>query len=74
MRILCLNGMLSTRISVCFAEAVINWYYQNPQMLSSVESAVLEDQAVETVLNEAKVSEETLDYTQVMQLAAGQNQ
>ena len=56
------------------AEAVVNWYYQNPQMLSSVESAVLEDQAVETVLSEAQVSEETLDYTQVMQLAAGQNQ
>lgn len=47
-------------------EEVINYYYGNQQLLSSVESAVLEDQVVEHILTGAKVTESDSTYEEVV--------
>ncbi len=43
-------------------EAVVNYYYENRQLLSSVESAALEDQVVDFILDKAKVTDESSSY------------
>jgi trigger factor len=47
-------------------EDVINWYYNNKEMLSEVESLVVEDQAVEKLLDKAVVSEKPSSYDDVV--------
>lgn len=47
-------------------EQVINWYYRNPEQLSRVELAVLEDQVVETVLQQAQVGERQRSYADII--------
>jgi len=41
---------------------VVDYYYSKPELLSSVEAVVLEDQVTELVLAKAKVKEEVLSY------------
>ena len=41
---------------------VVDYYYGKPELLSSVEAVVLEDQVTELVLAKAKVKEEVLSY------------
>lgn len=41
---------------------VVDYYYSKPELLSSVEALVLEDQVTELVLSKAKVKEEKLSY------------
>ena len=41
---------------------VIDYYYSKPELLSSVEAVVLEDQVTELVLSKGKVKEEKLSY------------
>ena len=41
---------------------VVDYYYSKPELLSSVEAVVLEDQVTELVLAKAKVKEEPLSY------------
>jgi len=41
---------------------VVDYYYSKPELLSSVEAVVLEDQVTELVLAKAKVKEEALSY------------
>jgi len=41
---------------------VVDYYYSKPELLSSVEAVVLEDQVTELVLSKAKVKEEKLAY------------
>jgi len=53
-------------------EEVLNWYYSKPENLASVESMVLEDQAVEWILEQAKVTEESASYEEMMAPAAPQ--
>ncbi len=43
-------------------EQVVRWYYSNKEQLSSVESSVLEYQAFEAILAEAKVKEKRVSY------------
>lgn len=43
-------------------EQVINWYYGNKRMLSEVESVVLEDLAVEKLLQDFQVEEKAISY------------
>ncbi|WP_022962306.1 trigger factor [Halopseudomonas pelagia] len=43
-------------------EQVINWYYQNEQQLAEIQSVVLEEQVVDTVLQKAQVTEKTVPY------------
>ncbi len=43
-------------------EQVVQWYYSNQEQLAGVESMVLEDQIVENLLDNAKVTEEACSY------------
>jgi len=51
-------------------QEVIDYYYSQRELLAGVESAVLEDQVVEHVLGQAKVSEEASSYDDIMQANA----
>ncbi len=48
-------------------EDVINWYYADKNRLNDVQQMVLEDQAVEWVVSQAKVSDETVGFSDVME-------
>jgi len=48
---------------------VINWYYENEQQLQQIESLVLEDQAIETVLAEAALTDEQMSYDEAVKPA-----
>ena len=43
-------------------EQVVNWYMQNEQQLAEIQSVVLEEQVVDTVLQKAKVTDKTVSY------------
>jgi trigger factor len=43
-------------------EEVVNYYYQNQQMLQGIESVVLEDMVIDHIVAQAKVTDETVDY------------
>ena len=45
---------------------VINWYYSNKEQLQQVESLVLEEQAVDTILSQAQVAEAPASFDEVM--------
>ena len=47
-------------------EDVINWYYSDDSRLNEVRQVVLEDQAIDWIVSQAKVIEETLGFTDVM--------
>jgi trigger factor len=51
-------------------EEVVSWYYGDEKRLAEVEQMVLEDAAVEWVLTKAKVTEETMSFSSVMESAA----
>jgi len=45
---------------------VVDYYYSQQELLSSVEAVVLEDQVTELVLSKATVSEEPLSYEEAI--------
>ena len=47
-------------------EDVINWYYSDESRLSDVQQMVLEDQAIEWLVGQAKVTDETVSFSDVM--------
>lgn len=47
-------------------EQVVNYYYENPQLLSNIEAVVVEDQAVEWILDQAKVTDKKKPFSEVM--------
>jgi trigger factor len=47
-------------------EEVIQWYYSNQEQLSGVESMVLEDQAVQQLLEQAEVTEMACTYQEAI--------
>lgn len=47
---------------------IVEWYYNNQQMLSEVESVVLEDQAVDRILADMQVEDKTISYDQAKEL------
>ena len=47
-------------------EDVINWYYTDESRLSEVQQMVLEDQTIEWLVTQAKVSDETVNFSDVM--------
>jgi trigger factor len=55
-------------------EEVINYYYSNQEQLSAVESRVLEDQVVEKLLENAKVTESKCSYQDAINRAQQQGQ
>jgi trigger factor len=51
-------------------QEVIDWYYGNRQQLQGVEAMVLEEQVVEKLLEQAKVSEQPCSYEEALKPAA----
>ena len=47
-------------------EKVISWYYSNNQMLSEIESVVLEDQAVAQLMSELEVKDQVIPYEEAL--------
>ena len=47
-------------------EQVVRWYYSNKDQLATVESSVLEDQAFDAILADAKVTEKKASYDDVI--------
>ncbi|MCB1664547.1 MAG: trigger factor [Pseudomonadales bacterium] len=47
-------------------EQVVRWYYSNKDQLAAVESSVLEDQAFDAILADAKVTEKKATYDDVI--------
>ncbi|UCG74098.1 MAG: trigger factor [Chromatiales bacterium] len=47
-------------------EQIAGMYYQNPNLLRSVESVVLEDQVVDCILEQAKVSERKVSFNDLV--------
>ncbi|MDD1627826.1 MAG: trigger factor [Methylococcaceae bacterium] len=47
-------------------EDVVNWYYSDESRLNDVRQMVLEDQAIEWLVAQAKVSDETVNFSDVM--------
>ena len=45
---------------------VINWYYSDESRLNDVQQMVLEDQVIEWLVAQAKVSDETVNFSDVM--------
>ena len=41
---------------------IINYYYSNEQQLNQIQNLVLEDQVIDTILADAKVSDLAMDY------------
>jgi trigger factor len=52
---------------------VVQLYYNNPQLLSQVENSVLEEQVVDWVLENAKVSDKEMKFQDVISAASGAN-
>ncbi|SDT99004.1 trigger factor [Halopseudomonas salegens] len=50
-------------------QQVINWYYQNEQQLGEVQSVVLEEQVVDTVLQQAQVTDRQVPYEEAVKPA-----
>ena len=50
-------------------EQVINYYYGNEQLLAGVEAAALEEQVVNVLLEQAKVTDEKVSYEEVVKPA-----
>ena len=48
-------------------EDVVNWYYADKKRLNDVQQMVLEDQAVEWVVSKAKITDETVGFSDVME-------
>jgi len=53
-------------------QEVIDYYNSNRELLAGVESAVLEDQVVDYILSQAKVTEQQSSYDDVIKAAAPQ--
>ena len=47
-------------------DTVVNYYYQNPQLLQQVQSSILEDQIIEIVSEQAQINEEELNYFELV--------
>ena len=47
-------------------EEVVNYYYQNENMLASVESLILEDMVVDSILEQAVVTDSTVSYDEAV--------
>ncbi|WP_075185171.1 trigger factor [Teredinibacter haidensis] len=50
-------------------EQVVNYYYSNEQLLTSVEAAALEEQVVSVLLEQSKVNDEKVSYEEIVKPA-----
>ena len=46
---------------------VINWYYGNKEQLAAIESAVLEDQVFDYIIEQASITDEQVSYKEIME-------
>ena len=46
---------------------VINWYYGNKEQLAEIESAVLEDQVFDYIIEQASITDEQVSYKEIME-------
>lgn len=53
------------------SEEVVNYYYSNREMLQGVEAAVLQEQVIDYILDQAQVTTEQLDYQKAIQPEQG---
>lgn len=51
-------------------EQVVQWYYGNKNQLAAVESSVLEDQAFDAIVADAKVTEKKVSYEDIIKAEA----
>lgn len=51
---------------------VIAWYYENPQQMEQVRSVVLEEQVVDTVLQQANITDKQVSYEEAVKPEAPQ--
>jgi trigger factor len=47
-------------------EAYVSWYYSDKSRLQGVQQMVLEDQTVEWLVSQAKISDETVGFSDIM--------
>ncbi|GAB4366403.1 MAG: trigger factor [Methylohalobius crimeensis] len=47
-------------------QEVVNWYFGNPEQLAQIENLVLEEQAIDWILEQAKISEEPISFEDLM--------
>jgi trigger factor len=47
-------------------DEVVDWYYSNPKELEKVENMVLEQQVVDLIMEEAKVTDQTIDFSELV--------
>jgi trigger factor len=47
-------------------DEVVQWYYSNEEQLSGVESMVLEDQAVQQLLEQATITDQACTYQEAI--------
>jgi trigger factor len=52
-------------------EEVIQWYYGNQEMLSGVQTLIMEETVVDWVVNQAQVEEKSTTFEELMQAASG---
>jgi len=45
---------------------VVNWYYGNKEQLATIESAVIEDQVFDYIIEQASVTDEQVSYKEIM--------
>ena len=55
-------------------EQVARYYYSNEEALGGIQSAVLEDQVVDHVLAQARISEEAVSYAEALRQDAPEEQ
>ncbi len=47
-------------------EAFVNWYYSDKSRLTGVQQMVLEDQTIDWLLSKAKITDETMSFSDIM--------
>jgi trigger factor len=48
-------------------EEVVQWYYSNQDMLAGVQTLIMEETVVEWVSRQAKISEKSVGFSDIMQ-------
>lgn len=52
-------------------EEVVQWYYSNQEMLSGVQTLIMEETVVEWMVDQAQVEDKSTTFEELMQLASG---
>lgn len=47
-------------------DSVVDWYYSNPKELEKIENMVLEEQVVDLIMEDAKVTDQPIDFSELV--------